>query len=101
MLHNWIHFFVNNLSLGFMDQFLARFHYELLFLLMDDWLMDFVDVLLVDYWLMDLMNDRLMMFMEDFLVLLQDDILVMFMNDILMLLFNDSSLNMLLYYRCI
>lgn len=94
VFHIGIDFFLNEMLLRFMYQFLVLFDNNFLFFLVDDWLMDFMNMLLVDDWLMNFVNNRLMMFMNDLSVLFNDNILMMLMDNILMLFFNYSSLNM-------
>lgn len=69
-----------------------EFMYDILMLLMDNWLMNLTNFLLVDNWLVELMNYRLMVLMNN--------VLMMFMNYILMMLM-DYVLMMLLYNRFI
>ena len=94
VLNIGIDFFLNEMLLRFMYQFLVLFHDDFLFFLVDDWLMNFMNMLLVDDWLVNFVDNRLMMFMNDLSVLFDDNILMMLVDNILMLFFNDSSLNM-------
>jgi len=70
-----------------------------LLFLMDDWLDDFMHVLLMDNWLMEFMNNRLMYFINDLFVMFYNDILMMFMDYILMLFLDNRSLFMSLNNR--
>lgn len=87
---------VNNVGLGFVDKFLIFLNYNSLFFGVDDWLVDFMNVLFMDDWLMYFMDNWLMMFVNDGLVLFLDNIFVVFVNDVLVLFFDDSSLDVFL-----
>ena len=62
-------------------------------LLVNNWLMVFVDVLFNDHWLMMFMDDFLMMFVENIFLVFHNDIFVMFVDYVLMILLNDGLCN--------
>jgi len=62
--------------------------------------MDFMNMLLMDDWLMNFVDNRLMMFMNYLSMFLNDNILVMFMDNILMLFFYDGSFDVFFNNWC-
>jgi len=95
-----IFLFVDKSSRWLLNLLLMLFSYQLLMLLMDNRLVDFMNVLLVNNGLMDFLNHRLMVLMDDILVMFMENILMMFVDNILVNLFHNRCLDNLLDDGC-